>query len=167
MATYRERKVLRRLAVTPVAPVALLAAQFAAQVVMGVAGSAIVVGVGVFGYDVEPPAHPLPLLLAYALCSAMVCAIGFVVAALAPRARTAELFGLLIMFPMIFLGGAAIPREGLPEELRRMGEYLPLTHAVTGLRDGWFGTPAAMPFLVLAGVTVVCTAAAAALFRWE
>ncbi|MFC4058884.1 ABC transporter permease [Planomonospora corallina] len=167
VATYRERKVLRRLAATPVAPLTLLAAQIGAQIVMGLAGSAIVVGVGVLGYGAGLPDHVAVSLLAFLLCALMLYALGFVIAALAPRAKAAELLGLLVMFPMIFLGGAAIPREGLSEELLRMGEHLPLTYAVTALRDGWFGSPGALPLLVLAGITVIGTAVAAVLFRWE
>lgn len=167
VATYRERKVLRRLATTPVAPVTLLAAQVGAQLVMGIVGSAVVVGVGVLGYGIEPPAHPAALALAFLLCASMVCAIGFVIAAVAPRARIADLFGLLVMFPMIFLGGAAVPRDGLPESMREIGGYLPLTPGVTALRDGWLGTPTLLPLMILAGITVACTAVAAVLFRWE
>nr|BFE79042.1 ABC transporter permease [Planobispora longispora] len=145
VATYRERKVLRRLATTPVAPVTLLAAQVGAQIVMGAVGAVIVVGAGVLGYGVELPAQPAVLAAAFLLCASMVCALGFVIAALAPRARVAELFGLLIMFPMIFLSGAAVPREGLPEGLRAIGGYLPLTQAVTALDGGWSGSPQGCP----------------------
>lgn len=167
MATYRERKVLRRLAATPVSPILLLAGQVVAQLVMGIAGSAIVVAAGVLGFGAPLPGHPAMLAVAFLLCALMTYAVGFVIAALAPRARAAEAMGLLALFPMIFLGGAAIPREGLNEELRQIGEYLPLTHGVTALREGWFGTPTAPPLLILGGIIVVGTALAVALFRWE
>ncbi|NRQ31013.1 ABC transporter permease [Nonomuraea sp. NN258] len=167
MATYRERKVLRRLATTPVSPFALLAGQVVAQLVMGLAGSLIVVGTGVLAFGVDLPAHPLMLALSFVLCALTCCAIGFVIAAIAPRGRVADLLGMLVMFPMIFLAGAAIPREGLPEPLRRIGDYLPLSQGVTALRESWFGAPTATPLLILAGIIVVSTAVAAALFRWE
>ncbi|MFG3441382.1 ABC transporter permease [Nonomuraea sp. NPDC047897] len=167
MATYRERKVLRRLATTPVSPVALLAGQVVAQLVMGLTGSLIVVGAAVVGFGAPAPGHPLMLAVAFLLCALMTCAIGFLIAAVAPRARVAELLGMLVMFPMIFLSGAAIPSEGLPEQMRRIGDHLPLTQGVTALREGWLGTPTALPLLVLAGIIVAGTAVAAALFRWE
>jgi ABC-2 type transport system permease protein len=106
-------------------------------------------------------------VVAFVLCALMCYAVGFVIAAVAPRARAAELMGMLVMFPMVFLAGAAIPREGLPGELRELGEHLPLTYAVTALRDGWFGDPALMPYLFLSAIIVVGTALAVALFRWE
>ncbi|MEV4182654.1 ABC transporter permease [Streptosporangium canum] len=167
LATYRERKVLRRLATTPVSPFVLLTAQIVAQLSMALAGAAIVMGVGVIGFGVDPPAHPAWLALAFVLSALMCYAIGFVIAAVVPRARTAELIGLLVMFPMIFLAGAAIPREGVPETMHRIGDYLPLTHAVTALRESWSDVPTLPPLLVLSGIIVLGTAVAAALFRWE
>ncbi|MFC4007367.1 ABC transporter permease [Nonomuraea purpurea] len=167
LATYRERKVLRRLATTPVSPFVLLAGQIVAQLAMALAGTVIVVGVGVLGFGVDLPAHPLRLALAFTLCALMCYAIGFVIAALAPRGRVADLMGLLVMFPMIFLAGAAFPREGLPEAIRRIGDYLPLTQGVIALRESWFGTPSAAPLLILSVIIVLGTAAAVALFRWE
>jgi ABC-2 type transport system permease protein len=167
LATYRERKVLRRLATTPISPFVLLTAQIVAQLAMALAGAAIVTGVGVIGFGVDLPAHPAPLALAFVLSALMCYAIGFVIAALAPRARTAELIGLLVMFPMIFLAGAAIPRGGVPEAMRAIGDYLPLTHAVTALRESWSGTPTLPPLLILSGIIVLGTAVAVALFRWE
>ncbi|UBU10701.1 ABC transporter permease [Nonomuraea gerenzanensis] len=167
MASYRERKVLRRLATTPISPLVLLTAQIAAQLVMALAGAAILIGVAMLGFGVAPPAHPAALVLSFVLCALMCYAIGFVLAALAPRARTADLMGLLVMFPMIFLAGAAIPREGVPGELREIGAYLPLTQGVTALRESWLGDPAPMPFLILSAIIVLGTAIAVALFRWE
>ncbi|MFC4113528.1 ABC transporter permease [Nonomuraea zeae] len=167
VATYRERKVLRRLAVTPISPFAVLAAQVAAQFLMALAGAAVVIAVGALGLGMRAPAHPGPLALAFVLSVLMCCAAGFVIAALAPRARTADLLGLLVMFPMIFLAGAAVPGDWLPGELRELGEHMPLTQAVIAMRESWSGTPTLTPFLLLSGIIVLGTAVAAALFRWE
>ncbi|MBF8185031.1 ABC transporter permease [Nonomuraea sp. K274] len=167
VATYRERKVLRRLATTPISPFALLTGQVVAQLVMGIAGAAVIVCAGMVVFDVPPPAHPVALALAFLLCALMNYSVGFLIAAVAPRARTAHLAGLMVMFPMIFLAGAAVPREFLPEAMRGLGDYLPLTPAVVALRESWSGTPSLLPLLLMAGIIAACTAVAAALFRWE
>lgn len=167
LASYRERKVLRRLAITPVSPVTLLLAQVGAQVLMGLIGSVLLFAVGLIAFDVDLPAHPLPLALAFVVCSLMTCSIGFVIASFAPNDRAANLIGMVVMFPMIFLSGAAVPPEALNSTLRRIGDWLPLTQGVQALRDGWFGTPEAFPLLVMAGIIAVCMAIAGALFRWD
>ncbi len=167
VATYRERKVLRRLATTPVAPVTLLAAQLVSQLVAGAAGSALLVALGTLAYDMDLPAHPWQLALAFGTSALALCALGFLTAAVAPTARAAEAIGLVIFFPMIFLSGAAVPREALSVMLDRVGAHLPLSYAVTALHQGWSGSLHAFPLLPLAVIIVVAAALAAKLFRWE
>ncbi|MDF5754299.1 ABC transporter permease [Spongiactinospora sp. TRM90649] len=167
VASYRERKVLKRLATTPISPILLFGAQLVAQVVAGFAGSVLLVvaAVTLFG---TPAPRDLPMLAAaFLLCTVMVCALGFVVAAVVRNTRGASLVGMLVMFPMIFLAGAAVPRRALPEPLRRIGDFLPLTPGVEALSGAWSGAAALFPLVLLAGIIVVATAVAAALFRWE
>jgi ABC-2 type transport system permease protein len=166
VATYRERRVLRRLATTPVAPVTLLAAQLVAQVAAAAAGSALLVSVGAFAYGMGLPTHPGQLLLAFAASAMALCALGFLTAAVAPNARAAEAIGLVIFFPMLFLSGAAVPRGALSSTLAHLGAHLPLGYAVTVLDQGWSGGLHAFPLLVLAAIIVAAAALAARLFRW-
>ncbi|GII92109.1 ABC transporter permease [Sinosporangium siamense] len=167
IGSYREGKVLRRLATTPISPLALLGAQFVAQMVLGLLATLIIVGAGILVFGVDPPRHPLSLALAFLLCSTMANTLGFLIASVARTAISAGVMGLMVMFPSIFLAGAAVPRGGLPESVQRVGDFLPLTYGVTALRQGWFETPTLMPFLLLIGIIVICTAGAAFLFRWD
>jgi ABC-2 type transport system permease protein len=167
VASYRERKVLKRLAATPISPVLLLAGQLAAQVVAALAGAVVLVVASIVVFDVEAPRNVLLLAGAFLLCSVMVCSLGFVIAAVVRNTRGATLIGMLVMFPMIFLAGAAVPRKALPDSLRQIGDFLPLTPGVQALSDGWSGTAAVFPMVILTGIIVAGTAIAAALFRWE
>jgi ABC-type multidrug transport system ATPase subunit len=88
--------------------------------------------------------------------------------ALAPTPRVAEAAGLVGFFPMIFLSGAVVPRESLSEGMRRIGEVLPLTPVVDGLRAAWDGSgPGLLTLAALAAILMVATAVAARTFRWE
>jgi ABC-2 type transport system permease protein len=167
VASYRERKVLKRLATTPISPVLLLGAQLMAQVAAGLAGSVLLVVAAIAVFGAEAPANVLMLAAAFLLCSVMVCSLGFVIAAIVRNTRGASLIGMLVMFPMIFLAGAAVPRKALPASLRQIGDFLPLTSGVEALGNAWSGTAAVFPLLILAGIIVAATAAATALFRWE
>jgi ABC-2 type transport system permease protein len=167
VASYRERKVLKRLATTPISPVLLLGAQLMAQVAAGLAGSVLLVVAAIAVFGAEAPANVLMLAAAFLLCSVMVCSLGFVIAAIVRNTRGASLIGMLVMFPMIFLAGAAVPRKALPDSLRQIGDFLPLTSGVEALGNAWSGTAAVFPLLILAGIIVAATAAATALFRWE
>ncbi|MEV4568018.1 ABC transporter permease [Nonomuraea sp. NPDC049419] len=167
VASYRERKVLKRLATTPVSPLLLLGAQLVAQVTAALAGSALLVVTAITAFGATAPRSVPLLALAFVLCSVTVCALGFVIAAVVGNARGANLVGMLVMFPMIFLAGAAVPRRALPDSLRQIGDFLPLTPGVDALTSAWSGTAALFPMMILAGIIVAGTAAAAALFRWE
>jgi ABC-2 type transport system ATP-binding protein len=168
LSSYRERGVLRRLAVTPVSPTRLLAAQLLAHLAAATAGAALVVGLGMTMFGLNPPRDPARLLAAYLLGALALLAIGSVLAALAPTPRVAEAAGLVVFFPMIFLSGAVVPRESLSDGMRRIGELLPLTPVVDGLRAAWDGSgPGLMTLAALAAILVVATAVAARTFRWE
>ncbi|MEU6798936.1 ABC transporter permease [Nonomuraea wenchangensis] len=167
VAAYRERKVLKRLATTPVSPLLLLGAQLVAQVTAALAGSTLLVAAAIVVFGAKAPANVPALAVAFVLCSVMVCALGFVIAAIMRNTRGAGLIGMLVMFPMIFLAGAAVPRKALPDSLRQIGDFLPLTPGVDALTSAWAGTAAFFPMLILSGIIVAGTALAAALFRWE
>ena len=96
--------------------------------------------------------------------------VGYIIASLAPNARTAQVISMVIFYPMMFLSGAGMPLEILPATLRRISEFLPLTYVARLLRALWFGEDWSAHLLevaVLGGILVVCTALAARLFRWE
>jgi ABC-2 type transport system permease protein len=96
--------------------------------------------------------------------------VGYVIAGSAPTARVAQVIGMAVLYPMIFMSGAAIPLELLPETVRTISDFLPLTYVVRLLRGLWIGEPWGSLLWetgVLFAVLVVCTALAVRLFRWE
>ncbi|ATO13277.1 ABC transporter permease [Micromonospora sp. WMMA1998] len=168
LGIYRERKVLRRLATTPVSPALLLVAQVVVNLVMGVAG-AVVTALGVrLLLDQPAPANVPGFVLAFLLGVACLFAIGLLIAALAPSARAAQSIGPTLFFPLLFLAGAWLPRDQMPTVLARIGEYSPLGATVDTISAAWAGqTPAVSQLLVLAGTAVVGCLLATRLFRWE
>lgn len=82
----------------------------------------------------------------------------------------AQAVGMVIFFPMMFLSGAGMPLQLLPEGLRKVSDFLPLTYVVRLIQGLWFGelwSDLWLPVLVLIGMLVIATAAAARMFRWE
>jgi ABC-2 type transport system permease protein len=168
LATYRERGILRRLATTPVPPATVLGAQLVVYLVAGAVGVALLLAAATVFYDLRLPRAPAGGVLVYAAGAIAMCAIGFVLAALAPNARTANAIGFVIYFPMIFLAGAVIPRHALASSMRRIGEVLPLAPVVTGLGDAWSGAGVNLVALAaLAAMIVVASAVGIRVFRWE
>ena len=128
LSSYRERGILRRLAVTPVSPTRLLAAQLLAHLAAATAGAALVAGVGMALFGLNPPRDPARLLAAYLLGALALLAIGSVVAALAPTPRVAEAAGLPLRWvhPDACAGRAA-------EHARVVDPAGP----IVGLREPW------------------------------
>jgi len=170
MSTYREKGILRRLRVTPLRPQVILIAQVVVFFLMTVAGMLLLIVAGKMVYDLRFDGNPLNVALAFILSSLSFFSLGFVLASVMPNARTAQVVGMVIFYPMLFLSGAGMPLEILPEGVRRISKFLPLTHVVTLLRGMWTGSSWSQhtnEVLILLGLMVAGVLISAKTFRWE
>ena len=114
--------------------------------------------------------NALSVALAFVLGSLSFFSLGFVLASVMPTARTAQVVGMAIFYPMLFLSGAGIPLELLPEGVRKVSNFLPLTHVVTLLRGLWVGDAWSQHItevIVLLSVLAIGVLISARTFRWE
>lgn len=170
MAVYREYGILRRLKATPLRPLAILTAQVIVIFLMTALGMALLIIAGKMVYGLRFAGNPFSVLVAFVLSSFSFFALGFVLAGLMPTARTAQIVGMALFFPMIFLSGATIPREVLPQTIRQYAQALPLTHVVTLLRGLWMGEGWAEHLTevgILAALLVSGVIVSAKTFLWE
>jgi ABC-2 type transport system permease protein len=169
-SSYREAGILRRFRATPLRPLVYITADVTANLVMVLTGMAGMLVVGWGLYRVRFEGNAGSVFLAIILSSLAMFAVGYLIAGLAPNARTAQVIGMVALYPMIFLSGAAMPLEVLPDTVRTISNFLPLTYVVQLLRGLWVGETWGSLLLetgVLVGILVVCTATAVRLFRWE
>jgi len=170
IASYRERGILRRLKATPLRPHAILGAQVIVIFLMTTLGMALLVIAAKIVYGLRFAVDPLSVLAAFVLSCLSFFALGFVLAGLLPTARTAQIVAMVLFYPMIFLSGATLPRELLPESIQKFAQVLPLTHVVTLLRGLWIGEPwrdhlggvGILSALLIIGILI-----SARTFRWE
>jgi ABC-2 type transport system permease protein len=170
LAAYRENGVLRRLHTTPINPLIILVAQVIVLFVMAILGMLLLIIAGKLIYHLRFEGNALQVLAGFILSIFSFFAIGFILAGLMPTARTAQMVGMVLLYPMLFLCGAGYPRELLPETIIRISNFLPLTYVVTLLRGLWVGNPWSMhvtDVLVLVGILVLGTLIAVVTFRWE
>ncbi|MCX7622268.1 MAG: ABC transporter permease [Thermomicrobium sp.] len=171
LASYRERGILRRMAVTPVSPVALFVAHLVSLALLIVCGIVLLVMVAKIGYHLRFPGSLPSALAAGILGGIAMLAFGFALAAVTPSARMAQVASMLVFYPMLFLSGMALPREILPERVKTIAAVLPATPVVTVLRAAWENVAwwrhEASALLVLALWTVGALVVAAWRFRWE
>jgi ABC-2 type transport system permease protein len=169
LAGYRQQGILRRLRATPLHPSVILAAQVLVNLLMTALGIVLLLLAARVVYDLRLPEAPLSVALAFLIASLSFFALGFVLAGLLPSARTAQIVGQVVFFPMFFLSGAAgVQPEMFPDALRRVSDLLPLTYVVDLVKKLWIsGEWDFKALVVLLGVMVTSVFVSARTFRWE
>jgi ABC-2 type transport system permease protein len=170
MATYREKGILRRLRTTPVSPLVLLVAQLVVVFSMTCLGMLLLITAGMVFYDVTIQVNVFNVLAGFVLSSLSFFGIGFVLAGTLPSARTAQMVGMVLFYPMILLSGAFFPLDLLPDGVQKVADYLPLTFVVKLMTGLWYGEPLSDHMLsvgVLTGILVLSVIVSIKTFRWE
>jgi len=169
-SSSRENGVLRRYRATPLRPVVYLVASVAMYLSVALLGMLILILTGKFVFGLRFAGSWLSVLAAFILSALAFYAFGYLIASLTPTARVAQTIGMVIFFPMMFLSGAGMPLQMLPEGLRKVSEFLPLTYVVKLIQGLWFNdawNTLQLPVLILACILIVGTVLAAKFFRWE
>lgn len=168
LATYRERGFLRRLRVSPLRPWQILGAHALTHLCIAIVGLALLVGVALGMFDLNPPASAIAAGTAVVASAVAVVAVGFLLGSFLPTARTTQAVAAAIYFPAIFVSGAVMPREGLPAVARRIGDLLPFSYGVRAVREAWtFGTFDWFSLSILVGVALASITVGVRTFRWD
>jgi ABC-2 type transport system permease protein len=161
---------LRRLFATPTSPAYFLAAQVTSRILICLAQVMVLLGVGLwFGLHLV---GSIALLLAVAtLGSVIFLALGFGIAGWAKNEDQAAPVANLVSLPMTFLSGVFFSRDAMPDLLRTITDYLPLTYLNDALRritnDGVGITQIGGDLLGMGAWAAIAFALAVILFRWE
>ena len=161
---------LRRLFATPTPPGYFLSAQIASRLVLGLAQVGILLGIGMaFGLNLV---GSLALLLAVALLGAVIfLGMGFAVAGWAKNEDQAAPVANVISLPMMFLSGTFFPRDAMPDVLRGVTEFMPLTYLNHALRtianEGAGPAEIGGDLLGMAIWAAIAFLVAVRLFSWE
>ncbi len=165
---YRERGVLRRLAVTPVRPLTLMAADVMVWAASAIISVALVVAVARAAYHVPAPHLAGWFIVSVVLGIASLLAVGLLSAAVSSTARGAAGIGWLLFFPNMFLAGVYLPSEEMSSTMRQIGNFTPLGSALHAVRDSWMGIDPRPEYLgIMAAWALIAGALAARFFRWD
>ncbi len=134
LTAMKERKVLDRLIVTPMPPVALLVAIVVVRLVIVYLSTLVtlLIGVLVFGlrYDISWLRYAV-----FVACSTLgTMGIGTIIALVVRRPSSASNVANALAMVMLFLAGIYFPVEFMPAFLRAIGKGLPLTHMANAMR---------------------------------
>lgn len=173
LVSLRQDGVLRRLGATPIPRSALLASQVLMRLTIGLAQTALIIGLGVGFFDMHMEGNWLSLLGIVLLGALTFVGIGYLIASVAKTVEAASGISSGVNFPMMFLSGIFFPIASLASVpvLAIIVKILPLTYLGDALRQitvqGVPTFPLAVDLAVLAGWFVVCSLLSIRLFKWE
>jgi ABC-2 type transport system permease protein len=166
IAGYRQGRILRRLATTPAGPARVIGAQLIVSLGVICIATVGVLAVGRLGFGVPLPRQPAGFALVVILAAAAMVAIGLLIGALAPNARSAGAAATVLFFPLMYFAGLWTPK--MSATAKNIGQYTPLGAATQALNSSMAGGwPHPVAFAVLGGCTIACAGLAARFFRWE
>ena len=159
IASYRERGVLRRFAVSGFPRWSFAIAQVVVGLMTIVAAVALLLLVAAPVYGIPNPADAGRVFVGAAAGSVAFVAVGVLLGTVLRSARSAQAVGLLLFFPSFLLGVGGPPPEVMGAALRSISGVLPLALVTTAVREPWLGlgdgTGALVAVLVLAAAALV------------
>ena len=131
---YRELKIIKKLATTPLSKLEWILGMVGYQMIIATISIVVILffGWAIFGVTVAIDIYTVGLVVAAGL---LFPGIGMVLANFVKEAEGADAAANAITFPMMFLSGTFWPRETLPDILKVIANFMPLTYINDGLRD--------------------------------
>lgn len=168
MVEYRETGVLRRLQASGLPRTAVLVSQAAVGLVIATVGAGLLLVAALAFAGAGAPQSPGLFVVAYLLAAATIICFGLMLGVVLPTARAAQSVGLLAWFVSLFLSRAGPPPEVLPDTLRTIGDWLPLTPVVQLLQEPWLtGDWLVRQSLVTVAIGAISAGVAWWAYRWE
>jgi ABC-2 type transport system permease protein len=171
LVQQREKLILKRLNATPLPRWTLVGSNVVVRLLIATAQTAIIIGIGVALLGVEVSGNWAVIAGFVVLGALTFTSIGYVIASFARTEEAANAMTSIVQFPLMFLSGIFFPLEVIPEWLRGVATFMPLTYLGDALRQAMVGgapfQPLPIDALVLGGWLVVCLGIAARFFRWQ
>jgi ABC-type Na+ efflux pump permease subunit len=159
--TEKENGTLRRAFQAPRSLIAFVAGKLIAGLAIIALVSATAITAAAFWLDLDLARVPLAVVwCAYA--GACLFGLFLLVEMLATSHRTANLVTMMLLFPMMMIGGSFVPLEFLPAGMSAIGSWTPNGIALIQLREMVFGDPEPRAL----GVAALALAAVGALSLW-
>lgn len=135
-AGYRAQGVLKRIAVTPVSPLAFISSQALARLGLAVVQVVAVLGVAkLIGAGIEVGPNLAWVLVPVTMIVLTGLAIGFIWAGITRSPEGANTLDVMMAIPLLFLAGGLWPRDAYSETLQRITDYaIPFVPSFDALR---------------------------------
>lgn len=146
------------------------------EIVMGYVGAAatkalfigVIILITAFCFVDLTIAHPFAMVSFLILTCISFALMGFIIGIWAGNFEQLQLVPLLIVTPLVFLGGSFYSISMLPPVWQVISHFNPVVYLISGFRWSFFGTadvPIAVSLLAIAGFTTLCLAVIWWIFR--
>ncbi len=171
LVEQREKGILKRIGATPLARWKLIGSNVLLRLIVALVDAVFILGIGMAVFHVELVGNPLVVAGLVILGASSFLALGFMLASFLRTEEQANGVVQIVQMPMMFLSGIFFPFDFLPDFLRTVARFLPLTYLGDSLRQVMVNGTQVAPFevdvAILVGWLVVCLGIAARSFRWE
>jgi ABC-2 type transport system permease protein len=171
LVQQREKLILKRLNATPLPRWTLVGSNIVVRLVIAAAQTFLIVGIGIQLLGVQISGGPLAIAGLVAVGALTFVSIGYVIASFARTEEAANGMTSIVQFPLMFLSGIFFPLEIMPDWLRSVATFMPLTYLGDALRQVMVGgqpfVPLGVDVAILGGWLVACLAISARFFRWQ
>jgi len=146
------------------------------EIVMGYVGAAatkalfigIIILITAFFFVDITIQHPFAMVMFLVLTCISFALMGFIIGIWAGNFEQLQLVPLLIVTPLVFLGGSFYSISMLPPAWQVISHFNPVVYLISGFRWSFFGTadvPIGLSLLAIAGFTSLCLAVIWWIFR--
>ncbi|MCI0437519.1 MAG: ABC transporter permease [Chloroflexi bacterium] len=134
LASYREKKILKRIRATPLNVRTFFAAQVIAYLLLALVQAGTILGLGALMFDVSIGGNFLYIGLIVLIGNIVFLNLGFIVGAASKSVQAASGLGNAVVLPLLFFSGVFFPTNSLPVFLQKLVEFLPLAPMLEALR---------------------------------
>lgn len=170
ISDYRNRKILKRLQVTPSSPSLILAVQVSIYTIYSIASLLLVYIIAKVFFHYEMAGSLLNFLGSYLLVMLSMFSIGMMVGGVAKDTKSAGVIASLLYFPMLIFSGATLPYEIMPSSLQKIADILPLTQGIKLIKASTLGLPinnVVVPIILMILLSIICITISIRFFKWE
>lgn len=170
ISDYRQKKILKRLSVTPTSPVLILLVQVTIYAIYAIASLLLVYAIAALFFNYRLNGSWIEFMGSYLLVMLSIFSIGMMVGGIAKDSRSAGLIASILYFPMLIFSGATLPYEVMPSALQKLTDILPLTQGIKLLKATSIGLPiegAIIPVFAMFAIAVICISISVMFFRWD
>lgn len=170
VSDYRNRKILKRLKVTPVRPIVILLVEVTIYSIYALVSLVLIYIVAFCFFDFRMVGSFIEYFLSFLLVMLSMFSIGMMVGGIAPNIKIASTIASVLYFPMLIFSGATLPYETMPAVLQKVADILPLTQGIKLLKGTSLNLPPDnifFPILLMVTIIAVCAGISLKFFKWE